>query len=74
MIVEKKPETKPMSSNRFVAALKRVQPKLSQASTWRGMALLAGIAGYALSPEEQEAFVLAGLGLAAVIGVFISDA
>jgi len=47
--------------------------RLSEASTWRGIILLATALGATVSPEQQAAIVVFGLGLAGVIGAFFKD-
>ena len=43
---------------------------LSEASTWRGLVLLATAAGLQLDQDQREAIVSAGLALSGLIGVF----
>lgn len=47
--------------------------RLREASTWRGLILLATALGLSLEPEQEEAIVVAGLGLAGLIGVLLPD-
>lgn len=47
--------------------------RLKEPSTWRGLTLLATIAGVSLSPEQKEAIITAGVALTALIGVFAPD-
>ena len=58
--------------------LKRVGSYLlsqaQQASTWRGLALLASVMGAALKPEHYELIVLIGLGVSGLIGAIFPDA
>lgn len=42
-------------------------------STWNGLIAIITAFGVALSPEQTEAIVVAGLGLVGVISVFVSD-
>lgn len=51
----------------------RLGVKLSEASTWRGLVWLLTAVGVALSPEQQNAIVTAGIALAGVLGVFVKD-
>ncbi len=43
--------------------------RLREASTWRGLVLVATALGVKVSPELSDAIVAAGLGLAGIIGV-----
>ena len=43
---------------------------LSEASTWRGMVLIATALGVRLDPDQIDAIVAAGLALSGLIGVF----
>lgn len=47
--------------------------RLSEASTWRGIIMLATAAGVVFSPEQVEAVVAAGLALAGLVGAFSPD-
>lgn len=47
--------------------------RLREASTWRGILALLTAAGVAISPEQIESIVTAGLALIGVVGVFASD-
>ncbi len=44
-----------------------------QPSTWRGLVWLLTVFGRALNPDQAEAFVTAGMALAGLLGVFLSD-
>jgi len=50
-------------------ALARAQ----EASTWRGIVLLATAAGTQIKPELQELIVSAGIGLAGAVGALFPD-
>ena len=47
--------------------------RLGEASTWRGIILLATALGATFSPEQTAAIITFGLGLAGVIGAFFKD-
>jgi uncharacterized membrane protein len=47
--------------------------RLKEASTWRGLTALLTAVGVALSPEQVNAIVGAGLALMGVLGVFTKD-
>jgi len=44
-----------------------------QASTWRGVVWLLTVFGLSLRPDQSEAIVMAGMALAGLLGVFLSD-
>ena len=46
---------------------------LKQESTWRGIIAIAMALGVALSPQQQEAILAAGLSLIGLINVFKKD-
>lgn len=48
--------------------------RLQEASTWRGLVLVATAFGAALSPEQQEAIITVGLLVAGLIGALLPDA
>lgn len=47
--------------------------RLKEPSTWRGLTALLTAIGVALSPEQVNAIVSAGLALMGVLGVFTKD-
>lgn len=47
--------------------------RLKEASTWRGIILVATAAGAHWSPESQETIITVGVGLAGVVGALIPD-
>ena len=47
--------------------------RLKEPSTWRGLTALLTAVGVALSPEQVNAVVSAGLALMGVLGVFTKD-
>jgi len=47
--------------------------RLREPSTWRGLVWLATVAGLSLRPDQAEAIVVAGMALAGLLGVFLSD-
>lgn len=46
---------------------------IMQPSTWRGFVWLLTAIGVKLNPEQSQAVITAGMGVAGVIGVFTSD-
>jgi len=44
--------------------------QLKQPSTWRGIVMLATSAGLVIRPELMEQIIVAGTGVAGLIGVF----
>lgn len=47
--------------------------RLREPSTWRGLVWLATVTGLSLRPDQAEAIVAAGMALAGLLGVFLSD-
>ena len=48
--------------------------RLREPSTWRGLVWILTVSGVLLTPEQAEAIMLAGMALAGLFGVFLSDA
>jgi hypothetical protein len=46
---------------------------ITQPSTWRGFVWLLTAIGVNLNPEQSQAVITAGMGVAGAIGVFTSD-
>lgn len=44
-----------------------------EASTWRGLVLIASALGASLTPERAEAIVTAGLAVAGIVGAALPD-
>jgi hypothetical protein len=62
------------SLRRKLNALGRyVLARAQEGSTWRGLALIAGVVGAKLEPSQAEAFVLAGLAVSGVIGALFPE-
>lgn len=47
--------------------------RAKEASTWRGIVLIATACGAVLSPEQQEAIIAGGMLLAGLIGAAVPD-
>lgn len=47
--------------------------RLHEASTWRGLVALLTAVGVALTPEQTEAVVAAGLAIIGALGLFLPD-
>ena len=47
--------------------------QLKQPSTWRGLVWILTVFGVLLTPEQAEAIIMAGMALAGLLGVFLSD-
>lgn len=47
--------------------------RLREPSTWRGLVWLLTVFGLSLRPDQAEAIVIAGMALAGLLGVFLSD-
>lgn len=45
----------------------------NEASTWRGITACLTAVGIALSPEQKDAIIAAGLAIMGLIGVFTPD-
>ncbi|WP_199720795.1 hypothetical protein [Azospirillum cavernae] len=43
--------------------------RLSEASTWRGLSLLAAALGVNIAPELQQSIITAGIAVAGLVGV-----
>lgn len=50
-----------------------VLARLREPSTWRGLVWMATVFGLSLRPDQAEAIVMAGMALAGLLGVFLSD-
>ena len=50
-----------------------VLARLREPSTWRGIVWLLTVLGLAIKPDQAEAIVTAGIALAGLLGVFLSD-
>ena len=53
--------------------MKYLLERLKEASTWRGVILVATAFGARWSPESQAAIITAGVGAAGVVGALIPD-
>ena len=51
--------------------MKWIKARLKERSTWKGLVWLITACGIALTPEQTEAIITAGLALAGVLDVFI---
>jgi hypothetical protein len=47
--------------------------RLREPSTWRGLVWILTVSGVLLTTEQAEAIMLAGMALAGLLGVFLSD-
>jgi hypothetical protein len=54
-------------------ALSYIYSRLSEPSTWRGIIALATAAGVALSPDQVDKIVAAGLAIIGLLGAFMPD-
>lgn len=50
--------------------MKKLLAKLKETSTWKGLIFIITACGVALSQEQQEAIIAAGVALVGVIDVF----
>ena len=46
---------------------------ITQPSTWRGIVWVLTAVGLNISPDQSQAIITAGMGVAGAIGVFTSD-
>jgi hypothetical protein len=46
---------------------------ITQPSTWRGLVWVLTAIGINLNPEQSQAVITAGMGVAGIIGTFTSD-
>ncbi len=53
--------------------MKKLLAKFRESSTWKGLIFLLTACGVALSQEQQEAIIAAGVALVGVIEVFQKD-
>lgn len=53
--------------------MKWILARLREPSSWRGIVWLLTVFGLALKPDQAEAIVTAGMALAGLLGVFLSD-
>lgn len=53
--------------------LKKLGAYLKYPSTYKGLAGLLGLIGVALSPEQAEAFAIAGVGVYTFVSLLFSD-
>jgi hypothetical protein len=54
-------------------AKKYLIPQLNEPATWRGFIYRLTALGIVVDPAMQEAIIAAGLGLAGLIGIFVSE-
>lgn len=50
-----------------------IRRQLDEASTWRGLVVIATAFGMHLSPDQADAVVAVGLGLSGLLGVMLPD-
>ena len=58
---------------RLLEALRYLLDRMKEASTWRGVVLVATAIGATLTPAQQDAIVAGGLALAGLVGAFAPD-
>lgn len=56
-----------------MGAIKWAADRLKEASTWRGLTLLLTSIGITVRPELMEQIIVAGTGLAGIIGLVTKD-
>ena len=67
------PTPTPLLKDRKAETLRWLVERLSETSTYRGLFLLLGVAGWALTDQEANALMAAGMAAAGLIGVFFAD-
>lgn len=56
------------------SVLEWILDRLSEKSTWASLVTVAGsVIGATIAPEQKEAIITAGLGVATAIGVFVKE-
>ena len=50
-----------------------IKKRLKEQSTWKGLVWLLTACGVALTPEQTEAIITAGLSLAGIIDIFTKE-
>lgn len=58
---------------RYRRVVAYLQERGREASTWRGIVLALTAFGVNLSPEQSEAIIAAGIGIAGLIGLMLPD-
>lgn len=53
--------------------LKYIVTRLGEASTWRGIAMIATMLGMKFSPEQANAIMTVGLSVVGALGAFLPD-
>lgn len=56
-----------------MGAIKWAADRLKEASTWRGITLLLTSIGISVKPDLMEQIIVAGTGLAGIIGLLTKD-
>jgi hypothetical protein len=51
--------------------MKWIKERLHERSTWKGIVWLITACGVAITPEQSEAIITAGLAIAGVLDVFV---
>lgn len=67
------PAAVPLLPDRRAQLLRWLVARLGESSTYRGLFMLAGVAGWALTGEQSEALMALGMALAGAIGVLFPD-
>ena len=53
--------------------MKYILDRLKEPSSWRGLVMIATASGVSVNPELMESIIVAGTGLAGVIGFVFKD-
>ena len=62
-----------MCGTKFRRVVGYLQQQLQEASTWRGMVVIATALGMQIAPDKVDAIVAAGLGLSGLLGAMLPD-
>lgn len=53
--------------------IKWIADRLQEASTWRGLTMLLTAVGISIKPDLMEQIIIAGTGIAGLIGLLAAD-
>ena len=56
-----------------MAFMNFMRRRMAEPSTWRGLVMLASLAGFTVTEDQQVSIIAVGLAISALIGVFCPD-